>query len=73
MLKAVGLANDANISLTPMLLAIGGGFLTFLLITAMSCHIEKQRKWRCCDPAVSRRSNCRLMSRSRRERRRPAF
>jgi hypothetical protein len=43
MLKAVGLADDANISLTPMLLAIGGGFLTFLLITAMSCHIEKQR------------------------------
>jgi hypothetical protein len=43
MLTAVGLADDANISLTPMLLAIGGGFLTFLLITAMSCHIEKQR------------------------------
>src|SRR5262249_55542420 len=43
MLKAIGLANDETISLTPVLLAIGGCFLTFLLISAMSCHIEKQR------------------------------
>ena len=43
MLKAIGLAGDESISLTPVLLAVGGGFLTFLLITAMSCHIEKRR------------------------------
>jgi hypothetical protein len=42
MLKAIGLAGDESISLTPVLLAVGGGFLTFLLITAMSCHIEKR-------------------------------
>jgi hypothetical protein len=42
-LKAIGLAGDETISLTPTLLAIGGGFLTFLLVTAMSCHIEKRR------------------------------
>jgi hypothetical protein len=41
--KAIGLADDENISLTPVLLALGGGFLSFLLITAMSCHIEKRR------------------------------
>ena len=43
MLKAIDLADDENISLTPMLLVAGGGFLAFLPITAMSCHIEKQR------------------------------
>ena len=43
LLKAIGLAEDEGVALTPMLLAVGGGFLTFLLITAMSCHIEKQR------------------------------
>jgi hypothetical protein len=43
LLKSVGLADDSDISATPVLLAVGGGFLTFLLITAMSCHIEKQR------------------------------
>lgn len=43
MLKAIGLADDENISLTPVLLAVGGGFLTFLMITVMSCHIEKRR------------------------------
>ena len=43
LLKSVGLAGDENIMLTPVLLSVGGGFLTFLLITAMSCHIEKRR------------------------------
>ena len=42
-LKTIGLADDESISLTPVLLAVGGGFLTFLLITVMSCHIEKRR------------------------------
>jgi hypothetical protein len=42
-LKTIGLADDETISLTPVLLAIGGGFLTFLLITVMSCHMEKRR------------------------------
>jgi hypothetical protein len=47
-LKAIGLAGDDSISLTPTLLAIGGGFLTFLLVTAMSCHIEKRRILEVC-------------------------
>lgn len=42
-LKAIGIAGDDTIALTPMLLTIAGAFLTFLLITAMSCHIEKRR------------------------------
>jgi hypothetical protein len=42
-LKAIGLAGNDAISLTPMLLTISGAFLTFLLITAMSCHIDKRR------------------------------
>jgi hypothetical protein len=42
-LKAIGLAGDDAVPLTPMLLTIAGVFLTFLLITAMSCHIDKRR------------------------------
>ena len=43
LLKTIGLAGDEGVELTPMLVTVGGGFLAFLLITAMSCHIDKRR------------------------------
>ncbi len=43
LLKTIGLAGDDGVALTPMLITVGGGFLAFLLITAMSCHIDKRR------------------------------
>jgi hypothetical protein len=42
-LKTIGLAGEEGMPGSPTIIAITGGFLCFLLITVMSCHIEKRR------------------------------
>ena len=42
-LKTIGLSGDESLPASPTIVAIAGGFLCFLLLTAMSCHIEKRR------------------------------
>jgi hypothetical protein len=46
LLKTLGLTSDNAEIATPTLLLFAGAFLTFVLVSVMSCHIEKRRIFR---------------------------